>query len=392
MTIHNRNPYNNVRIALFLPTLEGGGAERMMAQLASGFSKLGIRVDLILVKAEGVYLSQIPPEVRIIDLKSQRNLGSLPGLVRYLRAEKPQVLLSALDLTNLIAVLATSIAKVKTKVILSIQSTVSRQHRSMIGKRLERILLSWIYPWADSIVAVSKGSAEDLAQYTGIDLGRICTIHNPVITPELEEKARKPVDHPWFRRDRIPVILAVGRLTKAKDYPTLFRALARVKQTHLVRLVVLGEGEERANLEHLADQLGITSDIDMPGFTTNPFAYMSKVKLYVLSSIWEGLPSAMIEAMACGCPIVSTDCQSGPDEILSGGEYGYLVPVGDSEALADAIVKVLSGETRYPPPGWLEQYELMPVLHQYLKVMGLSERQLSSSRHIHLSKYNLSEK
>ena len=381
-----------MRIAQFLPTLEGGGAERMMVQLATGFSKLGIHVDLILVKAEGVYLSQIPPEVRIIDLKSRHNLGSLAGLARYLRAEKPEALLSALDLTNLIAVLATSIVKEKTRVILSIQSTVSLQHRSALVKRLEHFLLSWIYPWADSIVAVSKGSAEDLAQYIGIDPDRICTIYNPVITPELQKKAREPVDHPWFSDDLIPVVIAVGRLSKAKDYPTLFHAFARVRQTHPARLVVLGEGEERANLEHLANKLGIASDVDMPGFTINPFAYMSKAKLYVLSSIWEGLPSAMIEAMACGCPIVSTDCQSGPNEILAGGEYGYLVPVGDSEALADAITNVLSGKTRFPPQSWLGQFELMPVLHQYLKVMELYDRQLNSPRHIRPSENTPSEK
>jgi glycosyltransferase involved in cell wall biosynthesis len=210
------------------------------------------------------------------------------------------------------------------------------------AKKLFRLQLAGrFYPWADAIIAVSDGVADDVARVTSLPRESITTIHNPVVTPELQEKMRAPLDHPWFAPGNPPVLLAVGRLVDQKDFPTLLKAFARVRAVRKARLIILGEGKERPELEALTGKLGVASDVDLPGFVLNPFPYMIRASALVLSSAWEGLPGVLIEAMACGCPVVSTDCPSGPAEILNGGAYGPLVPVGDDAALAKAILSVL---------------------------------------------------
>ncbi len=362
-------------IALFLPHLDGGGAERVMALLAAGFASQGSQVDLVLVKTQGSYLSLLPPEVRIIDLHAANEYTSLPGLVRYLRGEQPQVLCSTLDLANLIALIARRISRVSTRVIVRVANTVSMRKRSIFKKKLERRLLRWIYPWADNIVAVSEGVRMDLASYTGIAPERIVAIYNPVITTELSAQAQEIVPHPLFANGNIPVVLGVGRLAEAKDFPTLMRAFAKLHEKRRANLVILGEGEQRSELERLAQDLGIATCFSLAGFTANPFAYMSKAAVFTLTSRWEGLPGVLIQAMACGCPVVSTDCPSGPSEILAQGKYGHLVPVGDVAKLAEALEQVLDGDKRLPPVSWLEQFESETVVSQYLQAMGLEPGQ-----------------
>lgn len=376
------------QIALFLPNLAGGGAERIMANLAAGFAERGYAVDVVLIQAQGVFLSRLPANVRVVDLHAASAYTALPGLVNYLRREKPDALLSTLDLTNLVAILAKIISRVTTRVVVRIASTVSQQKRPFYKKKLERIFLSRIYPMADAIVAISCGAAEDLARYTGIDADRINAIYNPVINAELHRQVQQPLDHLWYVQGDTPVILGVGRLTVQKDFLTLIRACAIVRRERPVRLVILGEGEERANLEALVGELGFSADIQMPGFIENPFPYMAAASVFVLSSRWEGLPGVLIEALACGCPAVSTDCPSGPSEILDGGRYGHLVPVGDAEAMARAILSVLNGDLRKPPNSWLRKFEFEPILHQYLAVMGLDRersQQLEAKREPGLS-------
>jgi glycosyltransferase involved in cell wall biosynthesis len=197
--------------------------------------------------------------------------------------------------------------------------------------------MRWSYPHADAVIAVSQGVADDLARAISIPRQHIDVVYNPVVTARLEERAGVAVEHPWFGDGKPPVILAAGRLTPAKDYPTLLRAFAKVRNKHDCRLIVLGEGELRSVLEALVDELGIGDSVQFPGFSDNPSAWMRKASLFVLSSAWEGLPSVLIEAMACGTQVVSTDCHSGPHEILEGGRWGRLVLVGDSDALASAI-------------------------------------------------------
>jgi len=332
-----------MHLAIYLPSLHGGGAERAMVTLANGFAARGLRVDLVLASAVGPYVPEVSSDVRIIDLGSTRVSASLPGLVRYLRRERPQAMLSALNHANVIAVIARSLAKVETRLVVSEHTDVSgggKQPRSLKQRCLPP-LMRRAYRKADAIVAVSEGAADSLARAIGLSRDRVVVAYNPVVTPELARRAAESLDHPWFREGMPPVILAVGRMNPAKDYPTLFRAFAKVRRQRDCRLVILGEGELRPMLEALVKELGVTDKVQMPGFADNPFPWMRRASLFVLSSAWEGLPTVLIEAMACGTPVVSTDCRSGPREILEDGKWGALVPVGDADALAEAICAVL---------------------------------------------------
>jgi glycosyltransferase involved in cell wall biosynthesis len=336
----------NNRIALFLPSLEGGGAERVMVNLAEGFAAEGRQVDLVLVKAKGAYLSKVPEQVRIIDLKCSRVVTSLFRLAGYLRKEKPAVLLSAMDHANVIAILAKRFAGVSTRIAVSVHSTLSvevEKAKSWRGK-----IMPWFinktYPKAETVIAVSTGVAEDLSETTRLHLSTIKVIYNPVVTPELEKKKYQAPGHSWFKENHAPVLLAVGRLSEQKDFTNLIQAFAIIRQQRECRLLILGEGEQRKQLETLVDSLGLQNDVQMPGFVENPYAFMSKADVFVLSSAWEGLVTVMIEALACGTPVVSTDCPSGSSEILEAGKYGRLVPVGDSQALAAAVIATLDEE------------------------------------------------
>jgi glycosyltransferase involved in cell wall biosynthesis len=333
----------NKKIALFLPSLEGGGAERVMVNLARGFAAKGRKVDLVLVKAKGTYLDLVPENVRIIDLKGRRVITSLFRLAAYLRKEKPVSLLSAMDHANVIAILAKGIAGVNTRIVVSVHSTLSvevEKAKSWRGK-----IMPWFinktYPKADAIVAVSTGVAEDFNQETQLPLQAIKVIYNPVVTPELLQKKQEALNHPWFKKNQPPVLLAVGRLCEQKDFTTLINAFAIIRKKSECRLIILGEGEQRKQLEALVDHLQLNDDIQMPGFVKNPYAYMVQADIFVLSSAWEGLVTVLIEALACGTPVVSTDCPSGSSEILEAGKYGRLVPVGDTQALAKAVITTM---------------------------------------------------
>ncbi|HBB33981.1 MAG TPA: glycosyl transferase, partial [Cyanobacteria bacterium UBA9273] len=323
----------------------------------------------------GPYLKQVPSEVRLVDLKAPWVLASLPKLVGYLRRERPKALLAVLHYPCEIALWAKSLSGVPTRVVVSERNTLSMQAQYMpeLSVRLTPLMARLFYPWADGIVAISQGVAEDLARVTNLPLGRIQVIYNPAVTPEVLRQAQEPVDHPWFQPGEPPVVLGVGRLRPQKDFPTLIRAFARVRQVQLARLVILGVGPEQASLEALVAELGLEKDIAWLGFANNPYAYMARAAVFVLSSAWEGLGNVLIEAMAVGTPVVSTNCKSGPAEILDGGKYGWLTPVGDSEAMAEAIVKVLSGHAKPVPPGWLEQFTLEACTQRYLDTLGFPQ-------------------
>jgi len=356
------------RIALFLPSLRGGGAERVMVNLAWGFVERGLQVDLVLAKAEGPYLSQVPSKVRVVDLGARRMLHSLPGLIRYLRGEQPQAMLSALNHANIVAIWAKILSKVKTRLVVSEHNNLSQSTKNapFMRAKLMPFLIRFFYPYADAVVAVSRGVAEDLIASTGLPPEKVKVIYNPVITPELFTKADEPLDHPWFGPGEPPVILGVGRLTKQKDFPTLIRAFAMVRKERPARLMILGEGEERPNLEALVRELGLEEDVALPGFVDNPYKYMKRAAMFVLSSRWEGLPTVLIEALALGTPVVSTDCPSGPREVLEGHEE-LLVPVGDTNALACTILRLL--ENPYRAQIDVSPYTLAHAIDLYIEIL-----------------------
>jgi glycosyltransferase involved in cell wall biosynthesis len=360
-------------IAIFMRCLYEGGAERVMLNLASDLIKRDLKVDLVLVKAEGGYLSQIPPEVRLIDLKANWKPGILPKLMQYLKQEKPKSMLVALHYPCEIALLAKRLSRVSTQIIVSEHNHLSQEAKRIkqISVRLTPLAAKIFYPWADGIIAVSGGVAEDLAKVTKIPRNKIQLIYNPVIFPEMFEKAKESVEHPWFKPGSPPVILGVGRFYPQKDFQTLIRAFAVVRKIRPAKLILLGgDGPELPKLKELIANLKLEEDVAILGFAANPYAYMAKASVFVLSSAWEGLPTVLIEAMAIGTPVVSTDCPSGPSEILDGGKYGWLTPVGDSKAMAEKILKVLSGEIKKVDPAWLDRFTLEVCTEEYLKILG----------------------
>jgi len=360
-------------LAIFLRSLVGGGgAERMMVTLAGALHERGHRVDLVLGRAVGNFLDEIHPGVRVVDLHVRtilsalpallrlpsegvhllpafvppappRVLGCIPGLARYLASERPEAMLSVLNYSNLAAVWARRLAGVPTRLVVSERNTLSMRasHASTRSLRALPALIRRFYPWADAVTAVSDGVAEDLARVSGIPREAIVTTWNPVVSPALHEAAAQPLDHPWFQPGEPPVVLAAGKLRPQKDFATLIDAFAKLRARRPARLVILGEGPEESRLRVRARRLDVSTDVALEGFVTNPFAYMARASVFALSSAWEGLPSVLIQAMACGCAVVSTDCPSGPAEILEGGALAPLVPVGDSDALAAAILGLL---------------------------------------------------
>lgn len=335
---------NKKRIAIFLPSLNGGGAERVMVTLANAIAARGVMVDMVAAAACGPYLKELSPAVRLVDLKAGRVVSALLPLARYLRRERPVAMLSAMSHANTVALVARRIAGVSTRLVVSERGTISGEYKLAKGiiPKLMYKLLPITYRMADGICTVSEGASLDLAKFTSIPAQRINTIYNPFDLEFIEGKALQPLVHPWFSAGQPPVIVAIGRLNEAKDFPVLIRAFSRLRESHTARLLILGEGEMRPSLEEQVAECGLSQDeLQMPGFVDNPYAYLARCALFVLSSRREGLPGSLIEAMACGTPVISTDCPSGPVEILEKGRWGPLVSVGDEQGLAEAMAAML---------------------------------------------------
>lgn len=359
-------------VALFLPSLSGGGAERIILTLAAGLSARGVGVDLVLASATGEYLDRAPETVRLVDLGATRPLTAVPALARYLRRQRPRALLSTILSANLAAFLAHRLAGVATRLVARESSTLSVDLTRMTP--LNRLLAPWLiargFARAHAFVAPSQSAADDLAKTAGIPREAIEVIYNPVVSDALRERARQPAGHPWLQGDAVPVIVGMGRLTWQKDFATLIRAFTLVRRAMPARLIILGEGEDRGGLESLRQALGVAEDVDLPGFVDNPYTLLARARLFVLSSRWEGLPGSLIEALACGVPVVSTDCPSGPREILDHGAYGQLVGVGDAEDMAAAILRALDqGYVAADPAAWLKRFEVEANVDRYLSLL-----------------------
>lgn len=350
-----------------------------MLHLARNFSEQGRKVDLLLFRLEGAYMNDVPECVQVVELKAESSLSGrlltaqadlsgigallkpvlLPlkadssirhinALKRYMEAQRPDVILSALTYTNLTALWAKLLSRAKVPVIVSERIALSVPIHRKTDKRQHswrwRHILPMVkrtYQFADGIVAVSDSVANDLNANVHIERDSITTIYNPVVDNRLSELAARPLNHPWFESGQPPVILGVGRLIPQKDFQTLLQAFALLREKKDIRLVILGEGRQRTELTALARKLGIANDVDMLGFVDNPYQYMSRASVFALTSQYEGLPGALIQALACGCPVVSTDCPGGSAEILEHGEFGRLVPIKDPGALAAALYAAL---------------------------------------------------
>ncbi len=358
-----------------LVSLSGeGGVERMVLNLVNAIAEQGARVDLLLIKTRSKHLDALHPDVNRIDLGRKHTATSLWPLRRYLKQVKPPALLAAKDRAGRMAVVARALAGAdKTRLLMRLGTNLSAAlaHKSPWRMRLRRLPIRLLYPHIDRIVAVSEGVRQDTLAVSGVDPHKIKVVRNPVITAQLLSAAQAPVPHPWLEDKAIPVILGAGRLTLQKDFQTLIRAFAKLREKRPGRLIILGDGRQKAPLQTLAKSLGVTADLAFPGFTSNPYAYMQRADLFVLSSRWEGSPNVLTEAMALDVPVVSTDCPSGPNEILDQGRIAPLVPVGDHQALAEAMQEVLDS----PPEAdrlrdAVADYRAEISAAHYLKLIG----------------------
>lgn len=392
-------------IALFMSLLTGGGVQRSMLKLAAALNARGHRVDLVVCRVNTPEPQRlVPAGVRLIalrrapsawgrlaawkadpggikqllrpvllPLKSSNKLRYLPDLARYLRRERPQALLSAMTQPNLVALWARRLAGVPTRVVVSERNMLS-SYVDHLGRdwrwRYLPPLIGRTYAFADGVVAVSQAVADDLAVTAELLSQRIVAIPNPVVTPALLEQAGSRPPHSWFVPGAPPVVLGVGRLVEHKDFATLLRAFAEVRAARSARLVILGDGPERAALQRLADELGIADALDMPGWVDNPIGYMAGAGVLVLSSHWEGLPGVLIEALASGCPVVATDAPGGAAEILEHGAYGKLVPIGEVQGMAAAIAATLaSPPDRERLKTRANEFSVERAVHRYQEVL-----------------------
>lgn len=314
-----------------------------MLQLAAGLAERPCDVDLLLVRREGAYLDAISPKLRVSELGTGRMLNSIVALARYLRRERPDALISALPHVNVGALLAATLARTATRVIVTEHSMISRTAEVETARtvRLSHRMVPWLYPRATGIVTVSDGVADDVARFCGIARSRIDVIYNGIITDDLYRRAEEPCHHPWLAAGQPPVVLAAGRLVAVKNYSLLVRAFARLRAERPARLLILGDGDERNQLRALADDLGVGADVGLEGFVANPFPFMKRASVFAQSSHWEGLPTVLIEALACGTRVVATDCPGGTREILENGTLGDLVPVDDPAALAAGMQRAI---------------------------------------------------
>ena len=332
------------KLAFVLPDMRGGGAERVALRLIEDFVRAGHEVQLVVMEACGELMPLLPAQVRVFDLGAKRIRDVPVRLTRYLRAQKPDAIHVAMWPLPVAGVLAHRLARSRARLVLIDPSPLSRQYADLAGLRLAALKSSirLFYPRADARIAVSVQAADDLAALSGIDRASIEVIYNPVGAPPADAD-RSEAERLWGgARGRI---VTVGSLKPEKNHALLIRAFARLRREREAKLMIVGSGPVQPDLARIAEEEGVAGDVLMPGFFADPWPFYLTADLFVLSSDFEGYPLVMIEAMRAGLPVVSTDCESGPREILDGGRFGALVPRADAGALAEAMAQMLDHPT-----------------------------------------------
>jgi len=358
-----------MKISFVVPSLEGGGAEKMMLQLSMAAVEAGHDVCLVLMKDEGAYLSLAPNTLKRNVLKKKSRVSGLiqvlfsknglrllpqllklprfltlvPAMKSYLVSEQPDLVISVMHTCNLASIVARECCSIKT-VILARECTTLSGFLETVPSRKKKLLpvLKKMYPLADKITVVSDAVGTDLVEITDIPTDKVATVYNPVITEGFIQKTQLAVDNQWLNNEQQFTLIAVGRLEKVKDYPTLIKAFALAVQQAPIKLLILGEGKEREELQQLIVHEGLEEHVTLQGFDPNPYKYLAKADLFILTSLVEGAGNVLIEAMACGCPVVSTASLGGTSELLGFGRYGKLTPPKDVGALSKLIVEAYS--------------------------------------------------
>jgi glycosyltransferase involved in cell wall biosynthesis len=337
-------------VAIYMHDLTGGGVERQSLIIAQELRRHGADVTLVLHRLRGDLVDQVPDGLRVVDLRSSRTLMDVPRLVMFLRREKPDILLSNVDLNNVAALLAKAISFSQTKVVICQHNTINASFISE-GTWLYRYL-AWSYrvlsPLVSRAVAVSEGVAAELAEVAGLPDGAVLTINNPVVGPDFRARCEEPAEHPWFQQKRGPVFVTAGRLVPQKDHETMLRALAIHRRHFDSRLIILGTGPLNKQLQQHVVEAGLIHAVDFLGFRSNVLPYIRQSDAFLLSSRCEGFGNVIVEALGCGTPVIATSCEYGPAEILDHGRYGLLVEPRDPAAMAAAMDRVATLRAQFP--------------------------------------------
>ena len=334
-----------IRVLFVLPSLVGGGAERVLCTLLKHIDRERSHSALALFNKTGEYLGEVPHDVDIIDLGKRSRWDALRLVVelrRLIRRERPHVLLSVLEYTNILTLLS-AVGFTGTRVV--VKEANDPTHALALERfgGMKRWLIRVTYPKAARIVAISHGIKQCLERHFNVPSRQIEVIHNPIDLDDAASKMLEPISHPFLQGSNgDALIVSAGRLVPQKNFPLLLQAIAHLKDDLPLRLIVLGQGPLRGQLLRLAKELGIEERVDFVGFQKNPYAWMSKADAFVLSSDYEGFGNVIVEAMACGVPVIATNCSSGPAEIISHRHDGLLVPPGDAVGLAAAIREIVS--------------------------------------------------
>jgi len=359
------------RIALLSATLEGGGAERVIVTLANSLYRSGYNVEVVLVNAVGSYLSELDVGLKVVNLSASRVFFALPALMKYLKSTSPHTLLATQGHVNALAIFSRILTRSSVRVLAREANThsVNAIHGVSWKSKGVNLVVEYLYKYADAIIAPSHGVADDLIEHTNVDVSKVSIISNPLDLEMIHALANEQIRLP-FNVNETPMILGVGRLTKQKNFDLLIRAFAKVSEAVNYKLVILGDGEEREQLERLILELNLNDKVLLPGFVENPFSYMKQATVFVLSSRFEGLPNALLQAVAVGVPVVATDCPSGPKEILDNGRWGRLVPVDDSTSMKEAILAGINGDIEALPSGVVtSRYGMAAVRDDYLSLI-----------------------
>jgi glycosyltransferase involved in cell wall biosynthesis len=328
-------------VALTLPTLEGGGAERVFKDLANSFVDGGLRVDMVLAWARGPFLKHLDPRVRVVDLASKSKLTVVLDMASYMRRYRPKAILSGLEVMNVPVLVARKISGVNVPVVVSIHVVLSSSIQNKMRDRLVTSkLMSLLYPGAAGVITVSQAVKEDLRNWARVSEDKVRVISNPVDLLGIRKAVHEPLPDGVALGPK--TVITIGRMTPPKNQDLLIRAFAAVLHTEPeAQLVILGDGPLRVQIEALVASLNLQNHVLMPGFMPNPFSWLAKSRVFVLSSDFEGFGNVLIEALAVGCPVVSTNCPGGPSTILQDGRFGRLTPLGDVQVLTAAIQDAL---------------------------------------------------
>ena len=361
------------KLAIFMPSLRGGGAEKVMTVIANELVARGHTVDFVLVDAVGEFLSELNPSVNVVNLAQKRQLFCFLAMFRYLKSARPDIVLSALVSTNLIACLFKIIFKGRFRLVLSeraVSSLALRDNKDWPSMLMLQ-LIRYLYPTANLIIAVSKDVKDDLVSNFHIPESEIRVIYNPVSVDVINKLSLEKFEHEVFDDPDVPVVISAGRLTRQKNFKLLIQAFALARSHRKINLVVLGEGPLLSELKSQVMSLGLDDCVYFPGFVRNPFVWMKRASVFILSSNYEGLPGVLIQALACGCPVVSTDCPGGAHEILAGGKWGCLVPTNNPVILSQAMLESLNESKTTKSVNRAKFFDIKIAIDKYQKALFL---------------------